>query len=305
MHTTLPTAPGAILGYRRNGTPIRLAAGGSSPAEPAAPPADPPAPAAPADPAQQPAPTPAGPAAPPATAPADGTPAPQAADGTIENLPPWAQKLIRDTRSEAAAGRTKAKQLEDAQATAATERQSQMDRLAEALGLKTAELTPEQIAAQRDAAQATADAERARARAAAVELAVFRAAAQTQVNGNALLDSRAFVAGLDGLDPSDAGFGQQVQDKIAAACDANPGWKLAAPVPQAAQQPPPLAAPAPLAPQVPASSPAQSGFGQPPAGPRQLTAEDATRMSPQAVVKAMNEGLFADEGFGASRASQR
>ncbi|MFB4276049.1 hypothetical protein ACBJ59_12195 [Nonomuraea sp. MTCD27] len=51
MHTTI-TTPGAIIGYRRNGRPIRLIAGGSEgapeggtppPADPPAPPADPPA----------------------------------------------------------------------------------------------------------------------------------------------------------------------------------------------------------------------------------------------------------------------
>jgi hypothetical protein len=63
MHThQLRHGPGAILGHRRDGRPIYIIAGGSTPAEPAAPPADPPA--------GDPAPTPQPPAAPPAPAPA-------------------------------------------------------------------------------------------------------------------------------------------------------------------------------------------------------------------------------------------
>ena len=151
-------------------------------------------------------------------------------------------------------------------------RTAQVDGIAKVLGLKPEDVTPEQLAAERDAANASADQSAAQARAAAVELAVFRAAAMAQADAGLLLDSRAFVATLDGLDPSADGFAPMVRDRIAAAVEANPGWKLAAPAAApapAGQQPPPLQPPA-----IPASGP-QGSFTAAPAGPRQLTMEDA------------------------------
>jgi hypothetical protein len=313
MHRyTLPVTPGAIIGYLRNGTPVRLQAGGSEPtAEPAvpAPPADPPVPAAPATqpPAGEPAP------AAPATA---GTPAGDGAGvpsgtapsaDTIEALPPWAQKIIRETRTEAAASRTKAKEHSDALAALQGTHQSQLDGIAKALGLKPEEATPEQIMAERDAAHARAEASAAAARSSAVELAVFRAASQAGVNAGALLDSRTFVSTLDGLDPADQSFAQAVADKIAAAVETNPAWKAPVPAaaPAGAPQAPPLAPVAPQPPAIPASGPQGAFQSPPPPGGRQLTEADVKAMNPQDVLKAMNAGLLQQEGFGPSRAHQR
>ncbi|GAA5056426.1 hypothetical protein [Streptomyces similanensis] len=99
---------GTILGRRRDGRPIFAIAGGSGEGAPAPAPAAPPAPPAPSvpptpapAPANPPAPAPA-PAAPPAPAPAQGEPQ------DVASLPDWAQKIIRDTRAEAADWRTKA-----------------------------------------------------------------------------------------------------------------------------------------------------------------------------------------------------
>lgn len=321
MHRIMPpVTPGAIIGYLRSGKPVRLIAGGSEPApeppangDPAA--AQPPAPPQPQPPAPE----------PPAPAP-EGQPQPGAPQvggqqpGTVDDLPGWAQKLIRETRTEAAAGRTKLKELTDAQAAAETERQRQMDKVAEAFGLKPGEVTPEQIAAERDAAQERAKAATATARATAIELAAFRAAAALQADPNKVLDSRAFVATLDGLDPADPAFAQLVSDRVAAALEVNPQWRVipaAVPPPvqqvpqqvpaQPGQQPYPAAvaaqpytAPPPLTPQIPASGP-QGAFTPPPPGPRQLTEADALQMSPSQVVEAMNQGLFREEGFGANR----
>lgn len=304
-----PVTPGAIIGIRKSGRPIRLIAGGSE-AAPETPAAADPAPATPpaapaAEPAQPPAAdAPAG-AQPPAEPPA-AQPAAEPAAGSIDQLPPWAQKLVRDTRAEAAANRTKAREHETALSALQAKSQEQLDGIARALGLKPEEATPEQIMAERDTARATAEQHAAAKRASDVELAVFRAAARAGADGDKLLDSRTFVSGLADMDPSADGFSQQVSDRIAAALESNPGWKL--PAASAAARPaPPLEpqAPAPLAPQVPASSPQPGSFGQPPAGPRQLTAEDARGMSAQAVLKAINEGLFVDSGFGPSRAAHR
>lgn len=249
------------------------------------------APAASPDPATPPAATATDPAPPSGQEP----PAAPAEAVNIEQLPAWAQKLIRDTRTEAASGRAKAKEHADALAALEAKSQQQLDGIAKALGLKPEQATPEQIAAERDAATARAEANAAQARQSQVELAVFRAAAQSGANGTALLDSRMFVAGLDGLDPSAPDFGQQVADKIAAAVEANPAWKALAPA--AAVVPPPLAAPpAAPAPPVPARS---GGEHTSPGGNRQWTLADVEavgKRDPQAVVDAMNAGLLIDLG---------
>jgi hypothetical protein len=309
MHSTiLPVTPGAIIGYRKDGRPIRLIGGASEPVPPA------PANGAP-DPAQPPAPSapPAAPAAPPAPAPAaNAEPGGQPQQGgqqpgSVDDLPGWAQKTIRELRSESAASRTKAKEQADALAAFQATHQTQLDGIARALGLKPEDATPEQLMAARDAANADRDAERARARAAQVELAAYRAAAISGADPVKLLDSRAFVATLDGLDPSSDGFAQTVADRVATAIESNPSWRLApAPVPGQPPAPPAPGAPAPPLPPpaVPASGP-QGSFTPPPPGPRQLTEADAKEMTPAQVVEAINKGLFADAGFGPSRRSQR
>ena len=257
--------------------------------------------------------TPAAPAATetaPPTAPATATdpapagtpeaPAAPAEAANVEQLPPWAQKLIRDGRTEAASNRAKAKENADALDALKQQSQKQLDGIAQALGLKPEQATPEQIMAERDAANATAASAAAQARQSQVELAVFRAAAQSGANGSALLDSRMFVAGLDGLDPSSPDFGQQVADKISAAVDANPAWKAVAPA--AAVVPPPLAAPpAPPAAPVPARS---GGEHTAPGGNRQWTRADVTaaaKRSPQEVVDAIEAGLCIDLGYAPTR----
>lgn len=309
MQDTTPVTPGAIIGYRRDGRPVRLIGGGSEPApqppangggEPVAPPASEPTPAPPpaADPAASAGQQQGGDAEPPS----GGTPS----QATVDDLPQWAQRLVRDLRSENAATRTRAKENAEALAALRGTHEQQMDGIARALGLKPDETTPEQLAAARDAANADRDAAIMRERASRVELAAYRAAAATGADPSRLLDSRAFVATLDGLDPSSPDFGQQVADKVAAAVEQNPAWKIAAPpVPGAppGSAPPPLPVPqppVPSAPPVPASGP-QGSFGTPPSGPRQLTSADAKNMTPEQVVKAMNEGAFTGEGFGPSR----
>jgi hypothetical protein len=199
-----PQSPGAIIGYRKNGAPIRLIGGGSEPAP--EPPAEP-APPAGQDPAQatagQGAPVPPQPPGePPQPDPAAQEPAGAPAEpATVDDLPEWARKTVRDLRAENAAARQKAREHETALQALQAKSQEQLDGIARALGLKPEEATPEQIMAERDAEKARADDAARQARAAAVELAVFRAASAAGVNANALLDSRAFVTTLDGMDP--------------------------------------------------------------------------------------------------------
>ena len=324
----LPTAPGALLGYRKDGRPIRLIAGArqaegeggrrtlldtgqppAGPGQPAGngqtpppagqnpPPGEPPAGQDPGQPAGRPAGQPGQPAGQPGQ-PA-GEPPGQPPAASVDELPEWAQRLIRDTRAEAATHRTRAKERDDQLAALQQQSQAQLDGIAKALGLKPEEATPEQIMAERDAERARADTERTAARQAQVELAVFRAAEAAEANGNALLDSRAFVRTLDGLDPAADDFAEKVKGAIDRAVEANPAVFRKAAAPPA----PPLTPPAaPAAPAVPKSG---GEFTGPPQSPRQLTAEDAASMTPSQVAKAIDDGLFAAAGFGQRRASRR
>ena len=283
MHTTLTMTPGAIIGYRKDGRPIRPIAGGSTPTEP---PAAPPAPVAP--------PTPPVVAPEPPAPPAPAQPPAAPAASSVDELPAWAQKSLADVRAEAAANRVKAKENADALAAFQADQAKQRDALAKAFGLVGDEPpTAEQLTERLTASNAERDAERKRAQQAAVELAVLRAAATQQVDGNALLDSRQFVSALDGLDPTSADFSQKVSETIATAVERNPGYK-----PTVA--PPPPAPPAP--PTVPKSG---AEFGAPPAGPRQWTETDVDNASPKQLQKAINDGLLETLGFGPRRASRR
>ncbi|MGW3196338.1 hypothetical protein ACWDBD_17465 [Streptomyces sp. NPDC001118] len=213
----------------------------------------------------------------------------------VDELPAWAQREFKKLRDEAAGNRVKAKEVNDALAQFKADQETQRQAMAKALGFAPDEPpTAEQLTEQLNATKAERDAQQARARQTAVELAVFRAAAAEQVDGNALLDSRAFVAALDGLDPSADNFGQQVKAAIAAAAESNPRYKLEP------ATPPPPAPPAP--PAVPKSG---SEFGAPPQGPRQWTEEDVARSTPAQLQKAINDGLLENLGFGPRRAARR
>lgn len=254
-------------------------------------PQTPAAPAAPAAPAvETPTPTPAAPPVP--QPPAEQPPATAAA---VDELPSWAQRELRDVRAEAAANRVRAKEVADALTKFQSDQEQQRQAMAKALGLVTDEPpTPEQLTEQLNAARSEHAAEQERARQAAVELAVFRAAAAAQVDGNALLDSRTFVSALDGLDPSAGDFAQRVTEAITTATESNPRYRVTPPEPAAPQPPAPPAVP-------------RSGaeFGAAPSGPRQWTEEDVARSAPSDLQKAINEGLLENLGFGPRRAARR
>lgn len=130
----------------------------------------------------------------------------------IADLPDWAQKLIRDTRAEAAENRTKAK-------TATTENDKRMQAIAQALGLAEVAPDPEEVTKQLSAAQAEA-------RERAVELAVWRSAAAHGGDAEALLDSRAFQKALADIDPTD---NKAIAAAIAAAVKDNPKLAVTSP----------------------------------------------------------------------------
>lgn len=210
-----------------------------TPAAPAAPAGGEPAPAAPASP------TPA------ATAPQAGAPAAEPQD--VASLPAWAQKLITDTRSEAAGHRTRA---------SAAEQQSQatLQGIAKALGLaQDGTPDPAQLQASLTAAQE-------QARQAQLRAALYETAGEHGANPAALRDSLSFLESVKGIDPSDTAA---VVAAAKAAVQANAA----------------LAA----TPAAPARGGADlSGSGT--NGPRQVTEDELATMTPEQIVQAQEEG---------------
>lgn len=161
----------------------------------------------------------------PATAPGAQQQAPASQD--VSSLPDWAQKLITDTRTEAAKHRTE-KQTAAQQAQAA---QAQRDAILKAAGLKPdgtdADPDPAALAAQIQEAQAVAWTN-------AVELSVVRSALAVGADSEKLIDSRAFIDSLDAfvdLDPNSAEFKTKLADHVKAYVDKHPTFKAAAPGP--------------------------------------------------------------------------
>lgn len=253
----------------------------SAPAPAAAP--EPPAPVAAPE-----APTPQ------AAAPTQPETAPASAAGTDE-LPSWAQRELKKLRDEAAGHRVKAKETADSLAQFKAEQEQQRQAFAKAMGFAPDEPpTAEQLTKQLADSQAERTAAADRARQVSVELAVFRAAAAQQVDGNALLDSRQFVAALDGLDPTAPDFNQRVTEAISTAAQQNARYQVAPPAP-----------PAPVPPAPPSVPKSGAEFSAPPQGPRQWTDEDVSRATPRQLQDAINQGLLRDLGFGEQRGARR
>lgn len=176
--------------------------------------------------------TPPAPPVPPAGKPAPPAPAPPTGSdpAKVEDLPDWAQKLIRDTRKEAGDNRT-------AKTAAEQQRQDMLDGIAKALGLKTDDAPPDpavlqQTVTQREEKISTLEND---LRVRDVELAAFRSASQLGADAAALLDSRSFVTTLAALDPAADDFATQVEAAIKKAVDTNPKFRAASvPTPGAA-----------------------------------------------------------------------
>lgn len=156
-------------------------------------------------------------ATPPATPPAPTPPAPTAdatppPDGDINALPDWARKQIGDLRKEAADRRTKANEAESTKAAL-------LKAIGGALGLDTGEAPdPAALTDQLNATQAEA-------RQAKVEVAALRAAAKLGADADALLDSRAFITKVAGLDPAADDFATALEAAVTEAIAANPKLK--------------------------------------------------------------------------------
>lgn len=236
-HSMLPTTPGAIIGYRKSGQPIRLIAGGApdggegQPQDSGAPQGAPEAGVTP--PAQ------------------DAPPAPEQEQVNpdaikVDQLPAWAQKAIRDARKEAGDYRAALKEAQKAADQAATAKgpspeeltakvQSEFaQQIGRALGLigeEQKELTPEQVIEQltseRDTTAKERDAEKERHRRALIELAVHRAGSKMGADSDALLDSRSFLKKIRDLDVNADDFATTLGEVIQLALDENPKFKAA------------------------------------------------------------------------------
>lgn len=218
-------------------------------------PETPTAPTTPAAPAAAPVPTPP----PAATTPA--APAAPAAEPKVEDLPDWAQKIIKDARDDAGKARTTAKE------TAATEARTEMARaLAKAAGI---ELPGDKPDPDKLAADLTAS--RDEGRQAILQLAVYKAAAAPGINANpdALLDSLSFQTAVKDLDPKATDFGAKVTEAIKAAVTANPNLKTG---------------------RAPGASGVDmtGGSGE----PGQITEDQLKTMTPEQIVDAQNKGLL-------------
>ncbi|HUR07002.1 MAG TPA: hypothetical protein VM347_30965 [Nonomuraea sp.] len=235
LENTLPTTPGAFLGYRKDGvTPIYLIAGGAPDDE-----------SGEGQPQQEDQNPPAQAEVTPPEPPADDA-AVNADAKRVDQLPSWAQKLIKDTRTEAADWRSK---LKDAQKAAddatAQDRPSQDEitqqvktdfaqQIAKALGLVSEEETPidpqkviETLTAERDTTATERDSERERHRRALIELAVHRASQKVGADPDALLDSRTFLKTVRDMDPDSDDFSTSLTEVITTAVENNPKFKAA------------------------------------------------------------------------------
>lgn len=245
MMFDLPSAPGALLGYRRDGRPIHLIAGGSEPApEPT-----------PEDPAPTPAPEPQ-PDPEPDPEPDEPDQDPEPNKGTGDDKSARVIAAIReDLKTEkakrraaeqaSAASQAKIGEFEKALNDLKTDQASRNDAIAKALGLKDDDTPPdpkelaEQVAAaKREAEKARTDAQAEitardeRIKAMAVEKAVLLHADGLGGDAQALLDSRSFGARVEGFDPDGDDFTDQLKAAIKAAVEDDPRLKKPEPKPK-------------------------------------------------------------------------
>lgn len=184
-----------------------------------------------------------------------------------------------DTEKWKALSRKHEKQAKDNHdaAQSAAGQQDNLNKVLAALGIDTGGSKAPDVQEITTKLQAAQAAERARA----VELAVLRAAGRAGADGDALLDSRKFLDGLKDVDPTDA---TAITDAVKAAVTADPRYALgtAATDGQGTTTAPP---------QRQASSTAD--FNGAPGGNRQWNDADVDRATPAQLLKAIEDGLLA------------
>jgi hypothetical protein len=146
----------------------------------------------------------------------------QAPAQKVEDLPDWAQTLVRDLRAENASARTNAKQTaaQEARDSIATEIGKALGLIKDDAGAPSVDDLTNQVKASNDAA-----------RQAQIELAVYRGATQHDGDPAALLDSRAFLAKVTDLDPTSTDFTTKIGEAIKEQVDTNPKLKASGPAP--------------------------------------------------------------------------
>ena len=164
----------------------------------------------------------------PAPTPTPEPPAPEAK--RVEELPDWAQKLIRETRDEAAKNRQGKTSAEQAQ-------QETLAKIAQALGLQQEDTPPDpaELARTLGEREQRVSALEADTKAKDVELAAWRTASRLGADTTALLDSRSFLTSVAKLDPSGNSFDADLEAAVKKAMESNPSLRapLAAPAGQA------------------------------------------------------------------------
>ncbi|GAA5078640.1 hypothetical protein [Streptomyces similanensis] len=175
--------------------------------------------------------------------------------------PQKAARLVENLRTQVDDEKTKRTALE----TQFSEFMGKFGQLFGAGGEK--KLTPEEIA------QKATESDQ-KAREATVKLAVFQTAGKHGGDPESLLDSASFAKAITKLDPTADTFAANVEAAIKKAVEANPRLKA-----QAAQP-----------------APAKGGFdmNNGSAGRRQLTAVEVSKLSPEELVKARQDGLLKD-----------
>jgi hypothetical protein len=301
MFTTHPSMqPGAIIGYRKSGAPIRLIAGGSgegdgdtgTTGQEGGTGGD-----AGAGTGQQ-----QDPGSGTAGHDGTGTAASTGDAGDGDKTARTIEAIRGDFKTERSRRQALEQQLTDlktAQAQQAEQEKARNLALAKAFGFAPDEPPdPAKLAADLEAARQQTAAEiakgQARERELTIELETRRRAARLGADPELLADSRSFMTTVSRLDPASESFGEDLAVAIVQAVTANPSLKIGATTATTAEPPkPPVNQSATTAP------PARSGgeHNAAPGGSRQWTREDVVRATPSEVNQAIRDGLLVELGF--------
>jgi hypothetical protein len=340
MHNTHPSMrPGAIIGYRRNGTPIRLIAGGApdDKGDGAGDGQD----GAGADNGGQQAggtqdggssgtggqDSNAGTGSSGQAGSTEGGTAPAADDSAARTI----AAIREDYKQERTKRQALQKDLEtikQQQAQQAEETKQRNRELAKALGITTDEPPdPEKLAAdlaaERKAREDQVTQSQARERELTVELELLKQARKHGADPELLADSRSFMSKLGKLDPASEDFAEDLGAAIKAAVEANPGFGITtgssgtsnasgnggsgdgsgAAGGDSQQGKPRQQQGKTTAP--PARSGTDGGHNGAPGGNRQWTDDDVKRASPQELTQAIADGLLVDLGVNPPKKSRR
>jgi len=152
----------------------------------------------------------------------------QTAPQRVEDLPDWAQKLIKDTRKESGDYRVKAKEHETAAEQAKREQQEFLDRIAKAAGFKDDDSAPDpdELAKQLTTAQQQAQEREDALQQLRTEREVEKHARTHKGDPTALLDSKDFERALGKLDRADKDFPSALEALVKESIEANPKYQV-------------------------------------------------------------------------------